>query len=179
MSMVFTEFTLRITPNGADLSAAEEFLEEVLEDEEAERNVSKKTGEVKLTVEECLALPYPDTVEQFAVQLAKLIPAASFIMECCHIDERCGGPCPFTITYANGSITSDAHLFDYEPTMGEEFAYNYPDYDSFCEEIQDEETGECPYSREQFEAFCNAEVLFICGSSILTEEPRARTFPVA
>ena len=39
MSMVFTEFTLRITPNGADLSAAEEFLEEVLEDEEAERQI--------------------------------------------------------------------------------------------------------------------------------------------
>ncbi len=178
MSMVYTEFTLCIIPNGADVSKAEAYLEEFLEEFEVERKRGDRNGAIEFIVQECTDLPYPDDAESFAVRLAKLIPEASFCMECCNIDERSGGPFEFNITYSDGKITSEAHVFDYEPMAGEEFSYNYPDYDYFCEEMIDEETGECPYSEEQYAEFCSAELLFVSGCSVLTDAPKARTFSV-
>lgn len=182
MSMVYTEFTLTITANDADIRKTKELLEEILE-EEFEEGLDAEQGEPEkavFNVEECVNLPTPNEVEAFAVQLAKLVPESSFHMECCHLDERCGGPFDFSVSYSDGNITSDAYLFNYEPMAGEEFQYNYPDYDYFCEEITDPESGECPYSEAEYEEFCSAEMLYICYDpcSVLTEVPGLKTYPV-
>lgn len=107
-------------------------------------------------------------IKALAVDLAKLTPLASFqLTGNCYDDYEYQ---KYTFEYTGGTLT--ALITEMEVFEPREIAYEYPDYEEFCEQFWDDD-NDCPrYTEDEYEEFCSWDIAFVSNSGqILPDEP--------
>lgn len=150
-----TDFHISLTASDADQARITAFLAENLDDQKDVFDVTALQASLK-------------NVKTLAVDLAKLAPQVSF-----RLDGNCSDDYEyqkFSFEYTGGILT--AQITEMEIFEPKEIAFEYPDYQEFCEQFWDDD-NDCPrYSEEEYEEFCSWDIAFVSYSGqILPDEP--------
>ena len=150
-----TGFHISLTASDIDRTSITAFLTENLEGPKDVFDVTGLQASLK-------------NIKALAVDMAKLAPLASF-----QLTGNCSDDYEyqkFSFEYTGGTLT--ALITEMEVFEPREIAFEYPDYEEFCEVFRDDD-NDCPrYTEEEYEEFCSWDIAFVSSSGqILPDEP--------